>query len=41
MRQLQGVSVNAAMNMKHKLRHDMKVSDDSLALKGLAEGHGA
>ncbi|WP_419176478.1 transposase [Desulfosediminicola sp.] len=32
-----GISVYAAMKMKHKLQHVMKIADDSLALEGLIE----
>lgn len=37
LRRLLGISINAAMKMKHKLQHVMKVADDSFALNGLVE----
>lgn len=37
LRRLLGISVNAAMKMKHKLQHVMKAVDDSLTIKGLVE----
>lgn len=37
LRRLLGISINAAMKMKHKLQHVMKIADDSLALEGLIE----
>lgn len=37
LRRLLGISINAAMKMKHKLQHVMKIADDSLPLEGLIE----
>lgn len=37
LRRLLGISVNAAMRMKHKLQHVMKSADDSRLLEGLVE----
>jgi transposase-like protein len=37
LRRLLGISVNAAMRMKHKLQHVMKSADDSRALGGIIE----
>jgi hypothetical protein len=37
LRRLLGISVNAAMRMKHKLQHVMKRADDSRVLEGMVE----
>jgi transposase-like protein len=37
LRRLLGITINAAMRMKHKLQHVMKSADDSMALEGLVE----
>lgn len=37
LRRLLGISINAALKMKHKLQHVMKCADDNLALEGLIE----
>jgi len=37
LRRLLGITINAAMRMKHKLQHAMKVADDSRPLEGLVE----
>jgi len=37
LRRLLGISVNAALKLKHKLQHVMKLADDSLTLEGLVE----